>query len=67
MAARRTEDSLAAATQIGGNGAWTGGGSTTMVVGGEVVNRPSDPVGPRSVSDVLLVLPRPALQPGAAR
>jgi exopolysaccharide biosynthesis protein len=44
-----------------------GGGSTTMVVGDEVVNRPSDPVGPRSVSDVLLVLPRPGLRPGAAR
>jgi hypothetical protein len=44
-----------------------GGGSTTMVVGSDVVNRPSDPVGPRSVSDVLLVLPRLALLPGAAR
>jgi hypothetical protein len=37
-----------------------GGGSTTMVVGGAVMNRPSDAIGPRTVSDVLLVLPRPA-------
>jgi hypothetical protein len=35
-----------------------GGGSTTMVVGDEVVNRPSDTDGPRAVSDALLVLPR---------
>jgi exopolysaccharide biosynthesis protein len=35
-----------------------GGGSTTMVVRGEVVNRPSDPTGPRPVSDALLVVPR---------
>ena len=32
-----------------------GGGSTTMWVDGEVVNRPSDAAGPRKVSDVLLV------------
>ena len=35
-----------------------GGGSTTMVVGEAVVNRPSDPLGPRPVSDAILVLPR---------
>jgi hypothetical protein len=35
-----------------------GGGSTTMVVAGNVVNHPSDPTGARTVSDVLLVLPR---------
>jgi hypothetical protein len=35
-----------------------GGGSTTMVVRGEIVNRPSDPTGPRPVSDALLVFPR---------
>jgi hypothetical protein len=35
-----------------------GGGSTTMVVAGNIVNHPSDPTGPRTVSDVLLVLPR---------
>jgi len=35
-----------------------GGGSTTMVVRGEVVNHPSDPTGPRRVSDALLVYPR---------
>jgi hypothetical protein len=35
-----------------------GGGSTTMVVAGSIVNQPSDPTGPRTVSDVLLVLPR---------
>jgi len=35
-----------------------GGGSTTMVVGDAVVNRPSDPAGPRPVGDALLVLPR---------
>lgn len=35
-----------------------GGGSTTMVVRGRIVNRPSDLRGPRPVSDALLVLPR---------
>ena len=35
-----------------------GGGSTTMVVRGAVVNHPSDPTGPRKVSDALLVLAR---------
>ena len=35
-----------------------GGGSTTMVVRGAVVNHPSDPTGPRKVSDALLVLTR---------
>jgi hypothetical protein len=34
-----------------------GGGSTTMVVDGQVVNDPSDPVGERPVGDALLVLP----------
>jgi Phosphodiester glycosidase len=34
-----------------------GGGSTTMVVRGRVVNRPSDPGGERAVSDGLFVLP----------
>ena len=33
-----------------------GGGSTTMVVRGAVVNHPSDSAGPRKVSDALLVL-----------
>jgi exopolysaccharide biosynthesis protein len=32
-----------------------GGGSTTMWVQGQVVNKPSDPTGPRKVSDALLV------------
>ena len=35
-----------------------GGGSTTMWVGGKVVNTPSDPGGPRTVSDAILVVPR---------
>jgi len=35
-----------------------GGGSTTLVVGGAVVNRPSDEGGERPVSDALVVLPR---------
>jgi exopolysaccharide biosynthesis protein len=35
-----------------------GGGSTTMVAGGQVVNRPSDLTGPRAVSDALIVTPR---------
>lgn len=35
-----------------------GGGSTTMVVRGQVVNRASDPTGERPVSDALLVFPR---------
>lgn len=32
-----------------------GGGSTTMVVKGQLVNRPSDPAGARPVSDAILV------------
>jgi len=35
-----------------------GGGSTTMVVQGTIVNHPSDATGPRQVSDAILVLPR---------
>ena len=35
-----------------------GGGSTTMVVRGNIVNHPSDPTGPRPVSDAILVFPR---------
>lgn len=35
-----------------------GGGSVTMVVKGRIVNRPSDPTGPRAVSDVILVKAR---------
>ena len=35
-----------------------GGGSTTMVVRGEVVNQPSDATGERPVGDALLILPR---------
>ena len=35
-----------------------GGGSTTMVVRGNIVNHPSDPAGPRPVSDAILVFPR---------
>lgn len=35
-----------------------GGGSTTMAVGGKVVNAPSDPVGERPVGDAILLLPR---------
>ena len=35
-----------------------GGGSTTLVVNGRVVNKPSDPTGPRQVSDALIVLKR---------
>jgi hypothetical protein len=34
-----------------------GGGSTTMVVGGGVINAPSDATGERPVGDALLVLP----------
>ena len=32
-----------------------GGGSVTMVANNRIVNRPSDPTGPRAVSDVILV------------
>ena len=39
-----------------------GGGSTTMVVAGRVVNHPSDPGGMRKVSDAILVVPRPGRQ-----
>jgi len=35
-----------------------GGGSTTMVVRGNVVNHPSDQTGPRKVSDAILVFAR---------
>jgi hypothetical protein len=35
-----------------------GGGSTTMVVGGQIVNQPSDAAGPRPVSDAILVKAR---------
>jgi exopolysaccharide biosynthesis protein len=42
-----------------------GGGSTTMVIAGNIVNQPSDPTGARTVSDVLLVIPRQP-PPGAA-
>jgi len=35
-----------------------GGGSTTMVIGGQVHNQPSDAAGERPVGDALLVLPR---------
>ena len=35
-----------------------GGGSTTMVVRDVIVNRPSDPAGPRRVSDAILVRTR---------
>ncbi len=34
-----------------------GGGSTTMVVGGQVINQPSDATGERPVGDALLILP----------
>ena len=34
-----------------------GGGSTTMVVDGQVINQPSDAAGERPVGDVLLILP----------
>ncbi|NEB09279.1 sporulation domain-containing protein [Streptomyces coelicoflavus] len=34
-----------------------GGGSTTLVVGGDVVNDPSDAAGERPVGDALLILP----------
>ncbi|MES2177108.1 MAG: phosphodiester glycosidase family protein [Gemmatimonadota bacterium] len=42
-------------------GAWDamnldGGGSTTMVIGGAVVNKPSDPTGERDVGNALLVV-----------
>jgi exopolysaccharide biosynthesis protein len=36
-----------------------GGGSTTMVVQDKVVNKPSDQTGERSVSDAILVFPKP--------
>jgi hypothetical protein len=35
-----------------------GGGSTTMVVRGQIVNKPSDPLGVRPVGDALLVVGR---------
>ena len=35
-----------------------GGGSTTMFVGGKIVNRPSDKEGERKVGDAILVFPR---------
>ena len=49
-----------AAERLGLNNALNldGGGSTTMWVGGQVVNSPSDVAGPRKVSDALLVMKR---------
>ncbi len=35
-----------------------GGGSTTMVLNGKVVNKPSDPNGERKIGDAILVTPR---------
>ena len=35
-----------------------GGGSTTMVIDGDVINQPSDATGERPVGDALLILPR---------
>ena len=35
-----------------------GGGSTTMVIHGQIVNRPSDATGPRPVSDAIVVTSR---------
>lgn len=35
-----------------------GGGSTTMVVNGKLVNNPSDQTGERPVSDAILIIPR---------
>jgi exopolysaccharide biosynthesis protein len=35
-----------------------GGGSTTMVANGAIVNRPSDAAGPRPVSDAIVVVKR---------
>ncbi|MDQ3130625.1 MAG: phosphodiester glycosidase family protein, partial [Acidobacteriota bacterium] len=35
-----------------------GGGSTTMFLGGKIVNKPSDKEGERKVSDAILVFPR---------
>ncbi len=40
-----------------------GGGSTTMFVGGKLVNQPSDKEGERKVSDAILVFPRQPLTP----
>jgi exopolysaccharide biosynthesis protein len=42
-----------------------GGGSTTAVVDGEVVNRPSDATGERPVGDAVLVLPPASSAPAA--
>ena len=36
-----------------------GGGSSTMIVGNDTVNHPSDPTGERADSDALLVFARP--------
>ncbi len=44
-----------------------GGGSTTMVIGGRIVNQPADPTGARTVSDVLLVVPRGSRPGGPGR
>jgi len=40
-----------------------GGGSTTMVIEGQVVNRPSDPSGEREDGDAVLVAPRRTRMP----
>lgn len=40
-----------------------GGGSTTMWVAGRIINHPSDPTGPRPVSDAIVVIPRQPRRP----
>ncbi|MFC9246094.1 phosphodiester glycosidase family protein [Streptomyces sp. NPDC057136] len=52
-------ESAAVARALGLRGAvnFDGGGSTTMVVDGEVINDPSDAAGERPVGDALLILP----------
>lgn len=40
-----------------------GGGSSTLVIRGVVINLPSDELGERPVSDVLLVMPAPSAPP----
>jgi hypothetical protein len=52
------------ATMMRKLGAWQamnfdGGGSTTMVVDGVLVNKPSDPTGERAVGNALMVVKRP--------
>ena len=44
-----------------------GGGSTTMVLDGKVVNKPSDPTGERKIGDAIVVTLRKTARPASRK